>query len=151
MKYFICGFSGAGKTTLLNRIKSSGKYPGHLFVDLDLFILTQHQSSSLGDLIEEKGWDWFRRAEKETLENLLKSPDIWIALGGGTLDQELALSLERDKEVKGYWLDTDFETCWQRIQNDRNRPLVLRGKRELKALYDQRRGFYQKFERLLDT
>lgn len=152
MKYFICGFSGAGKSTLLRRISESGKYPDYLFVDLDLYIASQHrdEAGSLGELIEKKGWEWFRAAEKETLANLLKSPNIWIALGGGTLTEETAQNLlaDADKSIKGYWLDTDFETCWKRIQNDKNRPLVKRGESVLKHLYNERSEIFKKFERI---
>lgn len=149
MKYFLCGFSGSGKSTLLQKIQASEEYPGYLFVDLDDYVLSQNpEFNSLGELIELKGWEWFRNTEKQTLSDLLKSPNIWIALGGGTLDAELVGILNQRGDVKGYWLDVDFETCWQRIQNDQNRPLVQRGKSHLKNLYAQRLSLFQEYERL---
>lgn len=149
LRYFICGFSGAGKTTLLRKMKASGKHPDHLFIDLDEWILSQNSDyDSLGAIIEGKGWEWFRNNEKEELGNLLKSPNIWIALGGGTLNEELAQHLSEREDVKGYWLDTDFDTCWKRIQNDQNRPLVRKGREALKHLYEERVELYQTFERL---
>lgn len=149
MKYFICGFSGAGKSTLLKKIKESGEYKDYLFVDLDQLILSQNDGfNSLGDLIESKGWEWFRAAERDTLKNLLASSNIWISLGGGTMTLELANELKSRKDVKGYWLDTDFDTCWQRIQSDKNRPLVKEGRDHLKHLYDERWELYNFFDRL---
>lgn len=150
MKYFICGFSGAGKTTLLSKIKDSGEYPDYIFVDLDEWIFSQNPGQeSLGDLIESRGWEWFRKTETEELMNLLKSPNIWIALGGGTLTEELVEKINKLEDVKGYWIDTDFETCWERIENDKNRPLVNKGRDVLKNLYNERYIVYQLFERLL--
>lgn len=147
MKYFICGFSGAGKSTALSRIKASGTYPGYEFVDLDYYIEGLYpDSEGLGALIRSNGWEWFRQVERETLGRLLETDKIWIALGGGTLDEETAQKLLNREDVKGYWLNTDFEICWERIQKDPNRPMVDKGKQALQELFYQRSGFYRLFE-----
>src|SRR5690554_1663277 len=155
MKYFICGFSGAGKSSLLRRLAATREAKpellGCVFLDLDEEVLAAHSSpascdATLGPLIEERGWGWFRREEQRVLRNLLERDKVWIALGGGTLSPELAQALNNREDVKGYWLNTDFETCWSRIKDDPNRPMARHGKEKMLELYRQREQIYSLFQ-----
>ena len=149
MKYFICGFSGAGKSTYLKELSRSKEYSDFEFFDLDDYILKQLSDfNNLGEAIEANGWEWFRKNEKKYLHDLLSKTKVWIALGGGTLTDELVQELKSKTGIKGLWLSTDFETCWERIKGDSNRPLDKKGKDHLKALYKDREILYKQFEKI---
>lgn len=152
MKYFICGFSGAGKSSLLKKLAMSDKYPGYRFIDLDDHIHSfWPEYPSLGELITAKGWDWFRNEERKQILSLLtdlKESKLWLAMGGGSLSEELAQELRARTDVRGFWLDVDFETCWERIRSDINRPLAQKGEEALRLLYKERSRLYSCFERV---
>lgn len=92
MKILICGFMGSGKTSLLEKLKkNSGSYAA--FHDLDDVLLGRFGESfkSLGDLIEYRGWDYFRRVESEVLGEFLSASDenLVLALGGGAWVEQI--------------------------------------------------------------
>ena len=151
MKYLICGFSGAGKTTLLRKIKNDSQYKNFLFYDLDEEILKTHKSDSITKLIEKIGWESFRASEQNILEYLLKNNDVWIALGGGSLNEANSEIYLRDNKLKVLFLDTPLEVCLERIKASADRPLLAQGEEFLRDLYKTRLPIYQKFERILDS
>ena len=144
MNYFICGFTGAGKTTLLKGWSLDPCLTKYSFIDLDTYIHQKFSTyCSLGDLIRDKGFDFFRDQELMALKELAANDQQIVSLGGGTLRPE---TLEVLKGWSGFWLNTDFETCYQRIQNDKNRPLSDRSKEELFQLYHERSQIYAQFD-----
>ncbi len=144
MNYFICGFTGAGKSTLLKELSQDHCLLHYRYIDLDEYILAKFpEFTALGDLIRQKGFPFFRRVEEETLHELTEdNQSYFVALGGGTLTEN-TLKILRD--WKGFWLNTDFETCYKRIKNDKNRPLSERSREELLRLYEEREKLYKKF------
>lgn len=151
LKYFICGFSGCGKTTKLNLLKEKQEFRNYEFVDLDNYVFENHGNghSNLSELIEHKGFEWFRHAEKAALLRLLEeNEDIWIALGGGTLDEDLCDFLTLRSDVKGFWIKEPFDICWERIKNDPNRPLVALGEDKLREIFNNRLNIYKNFDLL---
>ena len=107
-------------------------------------------SRELGRIIEEKGLAWFREQEFKTLELLLqncghqlKAP-VLIALGGGAFDSKAHSLCQKHAEVLTVFLNTPFELCYQRIEDDKNRPLAKLGKDKLFATYNERLALYQK-------
>tara|TARA_Y100000780_G_scaffold232594_1_gene268661 strand:+ start:330100 stop:330570 length:471 start_codon:yes stop_codon:yes gene_type:complete len=150
MNYFLCGFSGAGKSQYLKELSNSEQYKNYQFYDLDDYIFSSLTGySGLGEAIEDKGWEWFRSTEQSKLMELLNRENVWVALGGGTLTQDLVKKLKSYENIKGFWLNTDFETCWSRIEGDTNRPLVKKGKQALRELYLEREPLYKNFEKVL--
>ena len=141
---------GAGKTTLLNKIKKTNILFGYSYYDLDSEIAKDNDTSDqkLGELIKTKGMEWFRSEEKRILLEILKEKNIVIALGGGTLNQEIVDILASYKDLKGFWLSTDFDECYVRIAQDENRPLAQMSKRELLDLYSERENYYKTYERI---
>jgi shikimate kinase len=147
MKYFICGFMGAGKSTVLDDLKGDERFFGYSFYDLDSEIAKKFNVdiSVLGDLIAQKGFEWFRAVELEVFQDILRLEEkVWIALGGGSLSNPEFFKLA--KSIKGYWLNTDFETCLNRMQGDQNRPLASLSKDKLKELYIDRIVTYEIFD-----
>lgn len=150
MKYIICGFSGAGKTQKLSQIKDSGDYQGYQFIDLDDHIFETHKvfHKNLGELIEEKGWQWFRKTEDIVLFELLRKDKVWVSLGGGTLSDGICDKLSQQKDLKIFWLDATFEACWERIKNDPNRPMSALGQEKMYDLYRKRCLLYKNYPKL---
>lgn len=150
MNYIICGFSGAGKSYLLKQLQNVTSLSSYEFIDLDQYILETYAQkfSSLGNFITQKGWDNFRKVEKEAINQLLKTSNQVISLGGGTLTSELVTTILSNSKIKALWLDTPFETCWDRIKEDTNRPLVKNGKDQCFRIYEERKKLYTNFIRI---
>lgn len=143
---------GAGKSTALKRISENEKWFGYSFVDLDFKIFEKYGDGfeDLGALIDKKGFEWFRKTEKDELVEVLSLENVWIALGGGTLDDTTIEILSNKANVAGYFLDTPFDVCLKRISKDKtSRPLGRLTDEELKELYEQRKKNYSRFEPLV--
>ncbi len=146
MVLIICGFSGSGKS-YWGKILS--KKLELVFFDLDDEILANHgdEFQFLGELIEAKGWEWFRKEESKILEKLIqKNPNCVISLGGGSLNEASIRLIKGSSMIKLLWIDLPFENCWQRIKEDQNRPLVKKGKIYCNDLYKGRKKYYQRAE-----
>jgi len=145
MNYFICGFSGAGKSYLLKQIELEHKFQNYHFIDLDFLIDQKYATEfdSLGSMIEKIGMDAFRMMEFNEIKDLASKTNIILALGAGALNPK---TQELLKSWTGLWLATDFDTCFERIKNDSNRPLVKLGKDKLKELYNERLSIYQQYQ-----
>ena len=151
MKYLICGFSGAGKSSLLNKIKNDSQYKEYEFYDLDSELLKVFKKDSITELVESIGWEEFRQAEQETLNLLLQKSNIWIALGGGSLNEKNVDFFYESKDIKVLFLDTPIEVCLERIKAAGDRPLLAEGEDFLRNLYKSRLPIYTRFERILSN
>jgi shikimate kinase len=140
-KILLAGFSGCGKSTVLRQF--SQLFPHIKTVELDQ--LSQGNYASIEDLVEDKGWDYFRQRELQLLQAQLEQPDPMVmALGGGTLERAWPV-IERHPEVQVVYLEQEFEVCWERIKLDQvSRPLVALGHDSLRALYQTRVPLYQR-------
>ena len=141
---------GSGKTTFLESKKKDELFFGYSFYDLDHVIFEKWGSGfdSLRDLIEAKGFNWFRDIERQELINIWKLPKTFTSLGGGTLSENLVELILSREDIKGFFLNTDFEVCLKRIMNSSERPLGILPEPELRSLYNKRLLLYKKFESL---
>lgn len=149
MNILLCGFMGAGKTFLLDRLKNSSD--GFEFYDLDIEVSKWIGigEKAIGEWINLNGLTSFREKEMEVLKNLLENsrPKV-VALGGGTVSH--SDFFQHSSKFHLVFLNTSFETCFERIYNDSNRPLTSQGEEKLRELYQARLPFYQKAELTLD-
>lgn len=76
---FLVGFMGAGKTTFGKKLANK---LGLQFVDLDTEVSIK-ENSSVKEIIEQHGIDYFRKAEADTLRKLDLDKKL-ISTGGGT-------------------------------------------------------------------
>ncbi|HOC33478.1 MAG: Shikimate kinase [Firmicutes bacterium ADurb.BinA205] len=138
MTIFLCGFMGCGKTTAG---KLAAKKLGSGFTDTDDLIV-RTLGMSIPDIFEKKGEPFFRQTEAEIVKSLC-GKTIVAACGGGAMLNPDTAKAAREAGAEIVFLDVPFETCYERISGDTNRPIVMRStKEELKALYDQRREVY---------
>lgn len=135
---YLCGFMGCGKSHIgrVLAVKSCA-----VFIDLDRYIV-QQQGMKIPEIFEKYGEPYFRELEAEYIKRF-RGRTV-IATGGGALLRDKTAEFAREN---GYvvFLNTDFETCYERIKGDKNRPLAVSStKEQLNRLYDMRFPIYRK-------
>ena len=144
----ILGFMACGKTTVgeeLARQLNCG------FVDLDSFI-SEREGRSPAEIITQDGQAWFRELETLALRDVLQTRQVHvIALGGGTWLKAANRTLVALFDCLTIWLDTPFETCWQRIDSAKTvRPLAP-DRDTAQKRFAERRDFYALAERRVEV
>lgn len=159
MVIFLCGFMGSGKSFFMEHLQKNSAGKGS-FSDLDDVVFDKFGKGekSLSDLIEKKGWEFFREKELLCLNNFLDEAkkgqgNYVLSLGGGSLNVE---SLELIKSTDGstlIWLETSFEKCFERALKDGvgKRPLLKKGKNFIYKLYLERKSLYEKSHMSIST
>lgn len=140
MTVFLCGFMGCGKSTIG---KLAAKKLGCGFCDTD-DIIVRTLEMSIPDIFEKKGEPFFRQTEAEIVKSLC-SKTIVAACGGGAMLNPDTAKAAKDSGAAIVFLDVPFETCYERIKDDANRPIVVNStKEQLEELYNSRRSIYLK-------
>ncbi len=132
MKIFLIGFMGAGKTHWGRELSRKLNLP---FFDLDEQVVSR-EDKSISDIFAEKGEEYFRLLEKETLHIITESHDSFImACGGGSPCYFNNLDYMNQAGTT-VWINTPIDVLFQRLLQEKNeRPLI----RSLTD--DQLRGF----------
>lgn len=135
---YLCGFMGCGKTTVGRLLSSMLELP---YCDMDDHI-EKTLGMSIPDIFEEKGEEYFRRRETEAVSVLGEAGGV-ISCGGGAMLREVNAQAAK-KFGKVVFIDTPFDVCWQRIADDKGRPIVMRNTKEsLEVVYDERYPLYK--------
>ena len=136
MKIYLCGFMGCGKSRIGSEL---ARKTGMKFADLDSYI-TEREGMTIPEIFERFGEAHFRGLEARYIAEM---PDNSVtALGGGAIINDKTAETAR-RTGRVIFLDVDFDTCYERIKNDSNRPLAYNSPREkVKELYDTRRPVY---------
>jgi shikimate kinase len=121
MKIFLIGFMGSGKTHWGRRLCSKLNLP---FYDLDT-VITEQEKRSVAEIFAEKGEEYFRYQEKETLEKITADQESFIlSCGGGTPCFFNNIEFMK-KNGKVIWLNTSIDILTERLQRERmSRPLI---------------------------
>lgn len=153
---YLAGFMTSGKSTI-GPILSN--VIGWLFLDLDS-VIEQQSGMTINEMFEQKGEEYFRKVETETLVEVSKLKHIIVSLGGGTLASADNYNII-SKSGKIVYLKAKPETIYRRIKNKIDRPLfrdlVLAEAEEkdfLKRIVDllnQRELFYNKADLIINT
>ncbi len=135
----ITGFMGCGKSKVARELALRRNVA---MVDLDEWI-TARVGRSPAQLITEDGESAFRKIESNALREVLQAGEAGvIALGGGAWIEKANRDLIDEHGCTTIWLDTPFETCWERIAaSEEDRPLG-RTREEARARYDLRKPIY---------
>ncbi|HXD79243.1 MAG TPA: shikimate kinase [Puia sp.] len=145
MKIFLIGFMGSGKTHW-GRLLSDKL--GLAFFDLDSVIADQ-EKRSVADIFADKGEEYFRYQEKQTLERIVEEKDGFIlSCGGGT--PCFFSNIEFMKKCgKVIWLNTSTEVLQKRLLKERKTRPLIRGvgdgdlSRYILRKLSERRMYYQ--------
>ncbi len=126
---------GAGKTTIAREVGERLALPAS---DTDAS-LERQAGRSIRELFDGDGEVAFRAREREVVTTLLAAEGV-VALGGGAVTTpETRAELERSALT--VWIDTDGETCWERVSGS-DRPLA-RDRDSFLRLYEERLPLYR--------
>lgn len=121
IKLVFTGFMGAGKTTIGRMAANYLKIP---FIDLDDKIV-EVAGCPIREIFEKDGEETFRRMEHDILKRELDLPgSAVISLGGGVLTNPDNEALLAESKSMLLYLKADPDTIWERVKNDRSRPLL---------------------------
>ncbi len=138
MKIFLIGFMGSGKTHWGHLLADKLQLP---FFDLDT-VITQSEGKSISEIFAEKGEEYFRYKEKESLEELVGKEERFIlSTGGGTPCFFNNIEFMK-KNGKVLWLNTSVDVLKQRLLKERmSRPMISNvGEKELKSYIIRKLG-----------
>jgi shikimate kinase len=130
---------GSGKSTVGKLLSERLSLP---FLDLDEEIVKK-TGMTIPTIFSKFGEDTFRELERETLLELLSAKECIISTGGGAPAYKDNMD-KINKNAVSVYLEADFETLWDRISDDSNRPLVSLGKETVRELFEKRKPFYEK-------
>jgi shikimate kinase len=121
MKIFLIGFMGSGKTHWGKILSAKLQLP---FRDLDSLIVEKEQKS-IAEVFSEKGEEYFRYQEKQTLEELINEEESFVlSCGGGTPCFFNNIEFMK-KSGKVLWLNTSIDVLKERLLKERmSRPLI---------------------------
>lgn len=135
---YLVGMMGAGKTTVGYLLAQS---LGYRFLDTDSLI-SQAAGKSINDIFVDDGEATFRQLETKVLAEISTYKNLTIATGGGIVINQFNWSYLHHGIV--VWLDVPVEELYNRLQDDRTRPLLqdtdALGK--LRSLLEERRPLY---------
>ncbi|ADU97250.1 shikimate kinase [Thermovibrio ammonificans] len=147
MKVVLVGFMGSGKSTVGKLLERELRIP---LIDLDSLI-EERTGKTIPQIFREEGQERFREIESQLLRELLSSKGSFIISTGGGTPCHKNNAEEINRKAVSVFLYAPFETLWERIKGDTNRPLTKLGKEKLKELYENRLPFYTKAHLTVNT
>jgi len=137
----LIGFRGCGKSTIAKQLAEMLEWN---YVSTDRLI-EEKKGMSISRIVEENGWNYFRKLESEVINELQASKRSVIDTGGG-------VAIEHGREIDKLldssiviWIDASLADIVQRLRNDANRPLLNQGNfiEDIEFNYKKRQPHYQ--------
>lgn len=122
-----------------------------IFFDTDR-IIEKRESKTIHEIINEKGWEYFRLKEKETIADVSKENNAVISLGGGALMDKSNVDL-LDKSFF-VLLRASINTMKTRMEKDVPRPSLTKNDSisEIEEIVLERMPLYEKIaDIIIDT
>lgn len=137
----LIGFMGCGKSSVGRALSQALSYR-HLDTDLEI---EKREGQRIKDIFSHKGEEYFRKAETSTITELNAGlSEAVVSTGGGLpLRPENADILKKMGFV--VYLRANEETIWERLKNDKTRPLLQKPspRDEIRKLLDYRQPLYE--------
>lgn len=116
----LIGYMGSGKTTIGKYLETNY---GYSFIDTDAYIEEQ-EGMSISDIFATKGEEYFRQLETDTLNKLSKTLNKTVLSTGGGMPLREENSRILNKIGKVYFLQASADSIYDRVKNDKGRPLL---------------------------
>ncbi len=144
----LTGLMGSGKSTVGAALAQK---LGLEFVDIDAKIEFK-TGMKISEIFAQKGEDFFRKIESETLKEFAEKSGQVISTGGGAVQKEGNLKILKENSTVIY-LKTSPEVLFERVNADTSRPLLQNEKpfETLCALLEKREPNYQKADIIVTT
>ena len=135
----LTGMMGVGKSTIGKKL---GKKLRLKFIDIDQIIEIK-EKSTIREIFEKKGENYFRKIEKNITLEKLKENNLVIALGGGAFINS-SLRKKIKESCISFWLDLKVEILLDRLKNVTKRPLLDKDQLEqtINKIYSERKKIY---------
>ncbi|SZF05533.1 unnamed protein product [Blumeria hordei] len=138
---FLIGMRGAGKTTVGGWAATALGRP-HIDLDLELERIS---CSTIPQIIKEKGWEGFRKAELALLEQVMSEKPVGyiFACGGGIVEIPRARELLTDYHKSGgivIFVHRDTAKIMEFLQTDQTRPSYIE---DTMNVYLRRKPWFQ--------
>ncbi|KYC44610.1 MAG: shikimate kinase [Candidatus Methanofastidiosum methylothiophilum] len=148
MNIVLFGLRCVGKTTVGIRLSDM---TDKVFFDTDR-IIEKREAKSIPEIVDEKGWDYFRLKEKEVIKDVSKEENAVISLGGGALmDSDNVGILSKSIFIL---LKADIKTMKGRMEKDVPRPSLTNNTAtsEIDVIMAERMPVYEKIaDIIIDT
>ncbi|AEH45778.1 Shikimate kinase [Thermodesulfatator indicus DSM 15286] len=150
MKVILIGFRATGKTSVGRELANRLGLP---FLDLDEYIV-EKAGKSIAEIVEEKGWPYFRELEKAALYEMSKRDNLVLALGGGSVMHADEMDLLKANSSI-IWLKALPEAVLSRLEKDEKtcafRPSLTDKslQEEVACILVQREPLYQRYADLI--
>jgi shikimate kinase len=142
------GMMGAGKSEVGRALADQ---LGYDFIDTDALVEKQ-SGQSIAAIFAEKGEEEFRRIESEVITTLSGRQSAVVSAGGGAPAFSANLTILSSLGTTVY-LKASAQELYQRIKNDRKRPLmqVENPRAQMASLLRTREPFYRNADVVMDT
>ncbi len=145
-KIILTGYRATGKSSVGKLLAQRLSFQ---FLDMDLEI-ENREGDTIYKMVNDKGWDYFRAAEKQLLTELIDKDNLVIGSGGGAiLHQNVWPSLMNTGYV--VWLRADNDVICHRLLADEKtstqRPSLTNNTtiNEVETVMQEREPLYRKF------
>lgn len=153
VRIVLIGYRGSGKSAVGQMLAERLALP---LIDTDVLI-EEKVGMTIKEIVERKGWPYFRAIEKDVVRNLASDKGMIVAVGGGAiLDLENQMYLKEKSLV--FYLAADEATLARRIARDTKtiaRRPSLTGERvtaEIRTVLKEREPLYRKVaDYVIDT
>lgn len=143
----LIGMMGTGKTTVSSIL---AKELGYALIDIDTDVEAQ-EGCPIPVLFQEKGEDYFRQVESDTICRILKGNSQVVSTGGGSVLR----SRNREMMKSTGWvvsLTASAEAIISRVSNSNDRPLLAGNIEErVRKIMEERKDAYSFADVTIDT
>ncbi len=142
----LIGFRATGKSTIGRRLSALLNWE---YFSTDLEVQTQ-TGVSIAELVDEKGWQHFRRQEHHAVLAATEKSSSIIDCGGGVVEDEKNMRLLAQNSLL-VWVDADITDIYRRMSRDKEqRPLLDQSDllADIESNYERRLPLYRKYAQL---
>ena len=145
---YIVGFMGTGKTAVSCEL---AKQTGRKRLDLDSMIEAK-EGRKITQIFSESGEGYFRKVEKEVLEEASQQKELIVDCGGGIVLNKDNIDLMKKTGIM-VCLTAEPDVILERTKKYKHRPLlnVTDPKKKIQELLDFRKRFYEQANYVIDT